>query len=140
MTTKARLDSDRTAKPLTRLVAKVPATKCHTGGATHYEGADGQRVALGADDADARWEAITAGANRGHLGTCDDLPVAPLPALLPLVPPADDDDVLTCEACGEQESDDCCDECFDCYEPCCSCQCGERGKGDDYIPEIDGLT
>ena len=43
---KARLDSDRTAEPLTRLVAKVPATKCHTGGATHYEGADGQRVAL----------------------------------------------------------------------------------------------
>jgi hypothetical protein len=46
MNAKARLDSDRTAEPLTRLVAKVPATKCHTGGATHYEGADGQRVAL----------------------------------------------------------------------------------------------
>jgi hypothetical protein len=43
---KARLDSDRTAKPLTRLVAKVPAGDCVRGTATHYEGADGQRVAL----------------------------------------------------------------------------------------------
>lgn len=46
MTTKARLDSDRTAKPRTRLVAKVPPTDCYSGGATHYEGEDGQRVAL----------------------------------------------------------------------------------------------
>ena len=46
MTTKARLDADRTAKPRTRLVAKVPPTDCYSGGATHYEGEDGQRVAL----------------------------------------------------------------------------------------------
>lgn len=43
---KARLDSDRTAEPLTRLVAKVPVGECVRGTATHYEGADGQRVAL----------------------------------------------------------------------------------------------
>ena len=46
MTTKARLDADRTAEPRTRLVAKVPPTDCYSGGATHYEGEDGQRVAL----------------------------------------------------------------------------------------------
>ena len=45
MTTKARLD-DRTAEPRTRLVAKVSATTRYIGGATHYEGEDGQRVAL----------------------------------------------------------------------------------------------
>ena len=46
MSTKARLDSDRTEKPLTRLVAKVPGGAMHRTNATHYEGADGQRVAL----------------------------------------------------------------------------------------------
>ncbi len=46
MTTKARLGTNRTAKPRTRLVAKVPPTDCYSGGATHYEGEDGQRVAL----------------------------------------------------------------------------------------------
>lgn len=46
MTTKARLDADRTAEPRTRLVAKVPPTDCYSGGATHYEGDDGRRVAL----------------------------------------------------------------------------------------------
>ncbi len=46
MTTKARLDADRTAEPRTRLVAKVPPTDCYSGGATHYEGEDGTRVAL----------------------------------------------------------------------------------------------
>lgn len=46
MNTKARLDPDRTAKPLTRLVAKVPAGERFMGSATHYETADGQRVAL----------------------------------------------------------------------------------------------
>ncbi len=46
MTTKARLDTNRTAKPRTRLVAKVPAGVCLRGVATHYEGEDGTRVAL----------------------------------------------------------------------------------------------
>ena len=141
MNEKARLDSDRPAKPLTRLVARISEGKRFMGEATHYEAADGQRVALGANDADARWEAITAGANRGHVGTCDDLPVPPLPALLPIIPPGEDDDALTCDACGEPETEDCCDECFDCGDPLCSCTCRARGECcDGYDPEIDGPT
>lgn len=137
MTTKARLDSDRTAKPLTRLVAKLSDGKRYMGIATHYEAADGQRVAL----TEAEREAITAGAARGYLGTAADQPAPPaLPPLLPLVPPGDDD-VLTCDACGEPETEDCCDECFDCGDPLCSCSCEERGECcDGYAPEIDGLT
>ncbi len=138
MTTKARLDSDRTAKPIARLVAKLPESKRHMGLATHYEGEDGQRVSL----TEAEHEAITAGAARGYLGTAADQPAPPgLPPFLPLIPPGEDDDALTCDACGEPETEDCRDECFDCGDPLCSCTCRERGECcDGYDPEIDGLT
>jgi hypothetical protein len=45
---KARLDTDRTAKPLTRLVRQHPEMACigPQHGATHLEQADGERVAL----------------------------------------------------------------------------------------------
>lgn len=43
---KARLDPDRTAKPLTRLVARLPENVRFMGEATHYEAADGQRTPL----------------------------------------------------------------------------------------------
>ena len=46
MTTKARLDADRTAEPRTRLLSSAPGGCFHHGLATHYEGEDGQRVAL----------------------------------------------------------------------------------------------
>lgn len=54
----ARLDTDGTAKPLTRLVAKVDPDRCvqHPGlMATHYEAENGERVPLAAeaDDADS---------------------------------------------------------------------------------------
>jgi hypothetical protein len=42
----ARLDADRSAEPLTRLVAKVPVGERFVGSATHFEGADGTRVPL----------------------------------------------------------------------------------------------
>lgn len=42
----ARLDANRTAKPRTRLLARAPGGCFHHGNATHYEGEDGQRVAL----------------------------------------------------------------------------------------------
>jgi hypothetical protein len=46
VTTKARPDADRTAKPRTRLVAKLLEGEMCKTNATHYEGEDGQRVAL----------------------------------------------------------------------------------------------
>jgi len=46
MTTKARLDTDRTAEPRTRLLSRAPGGCFQDGLATHYEGEDGTRVAL----------------------------------------------------------------------------------------------
>lgn len=42
----ARLDTDKKAVPLTKLIAKVEGGRRHYGMATHYEGSDKVRIAL----------------------------------------------------------------------------------------------